>query len=110
MIITVPQLVGLPAREAQSIVEKSGLIVEINNSASLPASTLEGIVVEQSPAQGESVQRGKTVRLTLSNQTVRAPTVIGMDLNTALKAVAGAQLETPRNRRLMYRMRRTAQW
>ena len=93
VIITVPQLVGLPAREAQSIVKNLGLKVEINNSASLPASTLEGIVVEQSPAQGKSVQPGGTVRLTLSNQTVRAPTVIGMDLNTALKAVAGAQLK-----------------
>jgi hypothetical protein len=54
--------------------------------------TLEGVVVDQSPKENERIASGGVVRLTVSALTAAAPTLTGLDLTAALKALSEQRL------------------
>lgn len=63
--VAVPNVVGKPERDAESLLEDKGLRMRVRNRAhsnKLPANT----VSEQSPAPGTTVKTGQSVRVSLS--------------------------------------------
>ena len=63
--VAVPQVSGLPVKEATSQVQKAGLVPKIVDQPS--ASVQKGIVISTSPANGNLVARGTTVTLNVSS-------------------------------------------
>gem|GEM_PF-1189780 len=63
--VTLPDLEGLPAQEAQNVVEKLGLTVELREAPSRLWSA--GMVAAQEPAQGSILAEGDLVYLSISS-------------------------------------------
>ena len=82
-VVTMPDVVGRPLAEAQTIVDAGGLQLRVADRTfnTLPLNT----VVRQSPAPGEQVKLSQTahVVLSLGPQTVTVPSVEGRSLRAA---------------------------
>jgi eukaryotic-like serine/threonine-protein kinase len=86
--IAVPELIGLERPAATRLVRSLGLVEDVQVVASeRPA----GVVLDQTPAQGERVPRGSTVTLVVAKgpALVTVPAVVGLT-----RANAEAQLQT----------------
>ena len=91
--IQVPNVVGQPQAQAESILGGVGLGTTINTeySDTVPA----GAVIQQSPAAGEIVAAGTTVALLVSlGPSATVPDVVGMSEANAAAALAAQQLVT----------------
>jgi serine/threonine-protein kinase len=92
-VVTMPNVVGRPLAEAQTIVDAGGLQLRVadRNYNSLPLNT----VVRQSPAPGEQVKLSQTahVVLSLGPQTVTVPAVEGRSLRAARITLLESGLE-----------------
>lgn len=91
--VTVPRFVGLSATEAKRTAEALGLKVVMTDGRSPESAPLEGDVVDQLPKENSPVSQGDVIRLTVSTLVTRTPTVVGMDLTQALKALDSARLK-----------------
>ena len=70
--VEVPALVGLPREEAQKRLEEDGL--ELASRGEAPSDTVaEGAVIEQDPAEGSRVDRGRAVNVVLSTGPPQEP-------------------------------------
>jgi serine/threonine-protein kinase len=80
--IEVPDVLGVPAAEARSRLRAAGLRVR---SVGVVSEEPAGTVLEQSPRAGAEVEKGASVRLTVSTgpAEVDVPDVTGLDESTA---------------------------
>jgi serine/threonine-protein kinase len=70
--VEVPALVGLPQEEAQKRLEENGL--ELASRGEAPSETVaEGAIIEQDPAEGSRVDRGRAVNVVLSTGPPQEP-------------------------------------
>ena len=78
-IITVPKVVGMETEEAKTTLEELGLTVEVVEETSRRVE--KGYVIEQSIEEGEEVNSGETVTITVSKGTgieqVSVPNLVG---------------------------------
>ncbi|WP_245725655.1 PASTA domain-containing protein [Propionibacterium cyclohexanicum] len=90
--VTAPAVIGLSEPQALEAAQQAGVKIsfEQQHSASVPA----GIVIGTEPAAGARVGRGSQLhaRLSVGPQTFPMPTVVGLDKDSAIKALTGAQL------------------
>ncbi len=87
-LIEVPDVVGMDAIEAASILGEKGLVAESQESFS--DKIAEGLVIKQEPAAGEKVPRGTKVVLVVSKgaETLVVPDVVGLSANEAIRTLA----------------------
>ena len=90
--VRVPDVVGEDQDDARALLEDKGLEVDVKRKAS---SEEEGIVIEQDPAQGERIDEGDTVTITVSTgpRQVEVPEVIGLTQEEAEAEITGAKLK-----------------
>jgi beta-lactam-binding protein with PASTA domain len=91
--IVVPDVTGKPSAEAQATLSSAGLKMVVTGQS--PSTSIAvGSVVSEEPTAGSKVRRGTTVGVSLSTgkPTVAAPTVTGLDLQTATVNIANAGL------------------
>ncbi|MEO8092219.1 MAG: Stk1 family PASTA domain-containing Ser/Thr kinase [bacterium] len=89
--VGVPNVTGKTRAEAHRILQAKGFEV---NSEARPFCTEAGLVVEQSPRDGENADQGSTVTITISTgQKVTVPKVAGLPLAQARTKIDGARLE-----------------
>ncbi len=89
--VAVPNVTGKTRTEAQRILQAKGFDV---NSEARPFCAEPGLVVEQSPGDGEEADEGSTVTITVSTgQSVPVPKVAGLPLARARAKINDAQLE-----------------
>jgi PASTA domain-containing protein len=89
--VTVPRVVGMPLGAAQGLLSAQGLILEFQDGSDprLP----EGVVLDQSPKEGESVPVRSVVRLTVNRPpTVTVPNVQGLEEAEARRIIQQAGL------------------
>jgi serine/threonine-protein kinase len=88
-LVEVPNLIGKPVAEAQSTLEDLGFKVEASTEAN--EDQAEGNVFDQSPARGEKVDEGSTVRLKVSAgaEAIPVPNVIGSQIDDARRLLSG---------------------
>ena len=89
--VRVPDVVGEDQDDAQALLEDKGLEVEVKRKAS---SEDEGIVIEQDPEQGERIDEGDTVTITVSTgpRQVEVPEVVGLSQEEAEVEITDAKL------------------
>jgi beta-lactam-binding protein with PASTA domain len=89
--IAVPEVSGLPAKEAVAALERAGLEVEVEEAREFSATVPAGSVAGQDPS-GVAVQRGTTVTLTLSQgpRMVRVPSVFSLPEERAVAVLEEA--------------------
>lgn len=90
--VDVPNLVKVPADEAERILGSLGLKAVRRQP---PKATLEfatGQVVTHTPAMGNKVDPGTTVELEVAGDSVKVPRVKGLPLPAAMQAMANLQL------------------
>jgi serine/threonine-protein kinase len=63
--VSVPNVVGSNEDQARSALEALGLAVRVNTTTIEVSPDLDGLVAEQLPASGTSVEQGSTVSITL---------------------------------------------
>jgi hypothetical protein len=85
--IQVPQFVGLPSGDARTTAETVGLKVAMTDGAAADVPFIDGVVVDQTPKHQALAAHGDVVRLTVSGVTVAAPTLVGLNLAEALRAL-----------------------
>jgi serine/threonine-protein kinase len=87
--LTVPDVTGQPADQAQQTLEGAGFAVA--RAEAFSADVPRGQVVETDPAAGEDAFRGDTVTLTVSRgpEEVEVPEVEGKDLEEARQILEG---------------------
>ena len=85
--VTVPNAVGIPQGEARDRLVAAGFKV---TSASVSSAEPTGTVVAQSPAAGEKVARGTTVRINVSkgSATANVPSEVGQTSDVAQRELA----------------------
>jgi eukaryotic-like serine/threonine-protein kinase len=92
-VVTVPNVVGKPLAEAQTILQAGGLQVRVADRMynPLPANA----VVRQSPAPGEQVKVSQTAQVVLSlgPQTIAVPAIEGRSLRNARITLLESGLE-----------------
>jgi MinD-like ATPase involved in chromosome partitioning or flagellar assembly len=93
LTVRAPALVGLTAGDAKKAAEAIGLKVLMSDGRSEDVPFLDGVVVSQQPAHDTSLEQGQAVHLTVSTVTASAPTLVGLDLTEALKALDNARLK-----------------
>lgn len=84
-----PNLVGIPLSEAQKTLTELGILGEneyIEDNASV------GTVVRQDPVAGTPIDKGDTIRLTISGGSVSMPDLLGLTLEQAEQAVVAYRL------------------
>jgi hypothetical protein len=91
--VRAPVLTGLTAAEAKKAAEAIGLKVLMSDGRSSDVPFLDGVVVSQQPANDTVLEQGQAVHLTVSTLITSAPTVVGLDLTEALKALDAARLK-----------------
>jgi beta-lactam-binding protein with PASTA domain len=88
----VPEVQGLKQAAAEEALRKAGFNVKVAKQYSddVPA----GTVISSSPAQGQTLERGKTVTLTVSRgpQGVEVPKLTGLQQDAAEQQLSGAGL------------------
>jgi hypothetical protein len=87
-----PSFVGLPTSDAKRTADVLGLDVLMTDGASKDVPFLEGVVTSQTPVAGSLVAGRTPVRLVISTLPATTPTVVGMTLTDALKALERARL------------------
>jgi len=91
-IIEVPDVAGRSEREAVTILEDAGLVVDpqFGFSDTVP----EGRVIQTEPAAGAQVPTGSSVALIVSrgSNRVTVPDVVGLDAQDALSELSAAEL------------------
>jgi serine/threonine-protein kinase len=89
----VPQVVGLPADQAEQALRKAGFTPDVKRTYS--ADVASGRVISASPQEGTTADKGTTVRLTVSRgaQPVSVPGVVGKDADEARGLLEGAGLK-----------------
>lgn len=87
-LVEIPDVVGLDAIEAASILGEKGLVAESEESYS--DKVAEGLVIKQEPVAGERVPRGSKVILVVSKgaETLIIPDVVGFSLSEATRTLA----------------------
>lgn len=90
--LAVPEVTGLPLKQAQQQLEAAGFEVAVKRVAS---SRPKGIVLDQAPAGGVTAVRGTTVRLTVSSgvKPVSVPSVVGQTQGDAVATLTQLGLE-----------------
>ena len=97
-MVAVPDLVGLPRRQALSIIETAGLQVgQLNYVADLTVDfVLKQTIHGREASPGDSVQKGMVVDLVLgrglSSQRTSLPRLTGLTLDEARNEILGASL------------------
>lgn len=97
-MVAVPDLVGLPRRQALSIIETAGLLVgQLNYVPDLTVDfVLKQTIHGREVAPGDSVQKGMVVDLVLgrglSSQRTILPRLTGLTLDEARNEILGASL------------------
>ncbi len=97
-MVAVPDLVGLPRRQALSIIETAGLLVgQLNYVPDLTVDfVLKQTIHGREVAPGDSVQKGMVVDLVLgrglSSQRTTLPRLAGLTLDEARNEILGASL------------------
>jgi len=95
--VTVPNFVGSDSADAARTVGLLGLKVEMSTAPDKPGSEyIEGVVTAQTPLAGTASPAGTVVRLIVASETAYAPTLVGTNLNSALKLLADANLRLGR--------------
>ena len=93
LLVPVPNVTNQTRSSAESALTSMGLVPSISQTYSSTAAS--GTVILQAPAPGQQVPRGTKVGITVSmgQQTVQVPSVIGVPLGTAETTLKGAGLE-----------------
>jgi beta-lactam-binding protein with PASTA domain/predicted Ser/Thr protein kinase len=88
-LVEVPNVIGKPVAEATSTLEALGFKVETTSETN--EDQAEGNIFDQSPARGEKVDEGSTVRLKVSAGAgaIPVPNVIGSQIDDARKLLSG---------------------
>lgn len=88
-MVSVPGVTGMTREEAESELQKTGLVVEVREESS---SEDEGTVVSQNPSAGTSVPKGSTVVITVSVKSVEVevPNVVGKTQTVAENTLTDA--------------------
>ena len=91
--IEIEDVTGLSYEQAKATLEQQGFIV--NKSESYNDSVAKGNVISQNPAGGRKVTKGTAVALVVSlgEDKVRVPNVIGLDLDMAKSELAAAGIQ-----------------
>lgn len=92
-------LVGYPKKTAVTLVERSDLVAEIEEVFS--DTVAEGYVISVNPETGQQVEKGSTVKLTISKgpeiKTVDIPSVIGKTYEEAYELLSAAKFKVNRS-------------
>ncbi len=88
----VPNFVGSQTADVRKVADILDLQVIFRDGRGVESSDLVGIVVAQTPAAGQELKRGMSVRLSVAAATAVVPTVVGMTLDTAVVALTRNQL------------------
>ncbi|WP_099331937.1 Stk1 family PASTA domain-containing Ser/Thr kinase [Actinomyces minihominis] len=96
--MSVPQVVDTPREEAEAAIESANLQVEVAEEYNYDIA--EGNVVTQSPAGGETLFRGDSVRIVISKgpEYVSVPDVYGRSEDEARQILEGAGFKVEVNR------------
>ena len=90
--IAVPRVIGMNRDAAESYLSQMTLVAKVEE---VESTSPGGTVVDQTPKEGEKVQKGATVTIFVSNApevtTVKVPAVAGLQLKVA-QAIAKLQL------------------
>lgn len=92
--VTVPNLVGKPVAEADSLLKDVGLKAKVNPGKTMTDLKTPGVVAEQSPLPEQKVKRGSTVTLTPWGSLIAVSDVVGVPLDTAQKILGARQLHS----------------
>ena len=91
----VPNLIGKPAAQAQSILEQDGLLLAPGTEPTQPVGPGQvGKIVKQDPGANHSVAKNTAVTITIGigTQQTTVPNVCGQPLNQAEQTLAASQL------------------
>lgn len=86
----VPDLYGRSVAEVQELLEKAGLVVQLQGGAPAPSKEEAFTVQQQDPVPGARVKQGEAIQVTLYSgfiEQVILPTLLRMDAETARKAL-----------------------
>lgn len=97
-MVAVPDLINLPLRQANSLIESSGLV--IGKKTYKPDLSIDVVLSQlfngKKIVSGDSLQKGSIVDLVLgkgySNQTTSVPNLVGMSLENATDRINGTSL------------------
>ncbi|MGB8490459.1 MAG: PASTA domain-containing protein [Bacteroidales bacterium] len=97
-MVSMPNLVNLPKRQAVALIESSGL--EMGTPIYVPDISIDVVIKQlykgREINEGDSLQKGSVVDLVLgkglSNQRTSVPYLVGMDLESAKNKILGASL------------------
>jgi serine/threonine protein kinase len=83
--VEVPDLIGYTVEEAEEILDKKDLKLEVDKMVS-DSEYEEGMIVSQDPTEGMKVKTGKTIRVNISKGTKKGtiPNIIGKTLEDAV--------------------------
>jgi serine/threonine-protein kinase len=95
----VPQVEGLPQADAKAALRKAGFNVDVHRAYS--DSVAAGKVISSSPQAGESLERGKTVKLTVSRgpQGISVPKLTGLPQGDAEQRLSALGLRPDESRK-----------
>ena len=93
--VAVPAVQGLSADDARAALEDAGFKVD-DDASEYSDDVPEGDVISQDPGAGESLQRGRTVRITISRgvEGVEVPNVVGLQRDAADNALGQVGLKS----------------
>jgi len=101
-VITVPNVAGLPVRQARLVLEESGLCLGHNTRVHADEKVGKDVVIAQYPLSGEMVDRGRCINLLVSEgQRVRAYQMLdlkGLSVDEAVIAIERSHLRVGRLR------------
>ncbi len=97
-MVAVPDLINLPLRQANSLIESSGLV--IGKKTYKPDLSIDVVLSQlfngKEIVSGDSLQKGSIIDLVLgkgySNQTTSVPNLVGMSLDNATDRINGTSL------------------
>jgi len=97
-MVAVPDLINLPLRQANSLIESSGLV--IGKKTYKPDLSIDVVLSQlfngKEIVSGDSLQKGSIIDLVLgkgySNQTTSVPNLVGMSLENATDKINGTSL------------------
>lgn len=94
--VTVPSLIGGTLDQAESVLKPLGLKSEIEKQI-FSEDIAKGIIVESSPAGGDKVADGATVKLTLSKgpERYQIPNLSKLTVEAAAKLISAIPVEKP---------------
>lgn len=93
-LVTVPNVVGQPVKDAQAQLEGKHLKMTVANYEYDP-DVNEGSVISISPYEGKLVRAGRDIRVTVSRggRTVKAPDLVGLTLDAATQKLTELDLQ-----------------